>query len=80
MWKTLAGWMQAAGLGEVPRTLLYELARIKSGDVVLPESPSLRVGQTDPRPVPLPLFTPQLRFGFAVISRSPRSRPLDPLA
>ena len=44
MWKTLAGWMQAAGLGEVPRTLLYELARIKSGDVVLPESPSLRVG------------------------------------
>ena len=36
MWKTLGGWMQAAGLGEAPRTLLYEIAKIKSGDVVLP--------------------------------------------
>jgi transposase len=36
MWKTLAGWMAAAGLGDAPRTLLYELAKIKSGDVVLP--------------------------------------------
>jgi hypothetical protein len=36
MWKTLAGWMSGAGLGEAPRTLLYELAKIKSGDVVLP--------------------------------------------
>ena len=36
MWKTLAGWMAAAGLGDAPRTLLYELAKIKSGDVALP--------------------------------------------
>ncbi len=36
MWKTLAGWMSGAGLGEAPRTLLYELAKIKSGDVILP--------------------------------------------
>lgn len=36
MWKTLAGWMSGAGLGDAPRTLLYELAKIKSGDVVLP--------------------------------------------
>jgi transposase len=36
MWKTLAGWMAGAGLGDAPRTLLYELAKIKSGDVVLP--------------------------------------------
>lgn len=36
MWKTLAGWMQGAGLGDAPRTLLHELAKIKSGDVVLP--------------------------------------------
>jgi hypothetical protein len=36
MWKTLSGWMAAAGLGDAPRTLLYELAKIKSGDVVLP--------------------------------------------
>ncbi len=36
MWKTLAGWMRRAGLGDAPRTLLYDLAKIKSGDVVLP--------------------------------------------
>ncbi|MCC7086083.1 MAG: transposase, partial [Pirellulales bacterium] len=36
MWKTLAGWMRAAGLGDAPRTLLYDLEKIKSADVVLP--------------------------------------------
>lgn len=36
MWKTLAGWMKGAGLGDAPRTVLYEFAKIKSGDIVLP--------------------------------------------
>jgi hypothetical protein len=36
MWKTLAGWMRGAGLGDAPRTLLEEFARLQSGDVVLP--------------------------------------------
>ncbi len=36
LWKTLAQWMQRSGLGDAPRTLLDELAKIKSGDVVLP--------------------------------------------
>jgi hypothetical protein len=36
MWKTLAGWMKGAGLGDAPRTLLYEFAKVKSGDIVLP--------------------------------------------
>jgi len=36
LWKTLAQWMRAAGLGDAPRTLLEEFAKIKSGDVVLP--------------------------------------------
>ena len=36
LWKTLAQWMKASGLGDAPRTLLMELAKIKSGDVVLP--------------------------------------------
>jgi transposase len=36
LWKTLAGWMQRSGLGDAPRTLVEELAKIKSGDVVLP--------------------------------------------
>jgi len=35
-WKTLGQWMHQAGLGDAPRTLLLELAKIKSGDVVLP--------------------------------------------
>jgi len=36
LWKTLAQWMRASRLGDAPRTLLMELAKIKSGDVVLP--------------------------------------------
>lgn len=36
LWKTLAQWMRRAGLGDAPRTLIAELAKIKSGDVVLP--------------------------------------------
>ncbi|HKQ10657.1 MAG TPA: IS1634 family transposase [Rhizomicrobium sp.] len=43
LWKTLAQWMKAAGLGDAPRTLLMELAKIKSGDVVLPTT--TRAGQ-----------------------------------
>jgi len=35
MWKTLAQWMRGGGLGDAPRTVLEEFARIKSGDVVL---------------------------------------------
>jgi Transposase DDE domain len=36
LWKALAQWMQRSGLGDAPRTLIDELAKIKSGDVVLP--------------------------------------------
>ena len=36
LWKALAQWMRGAGLGDAPRTLLEEFAKIKSGDVVLP--------------------------------------------
>jgi transposase len=35
LWKTLTGWMGNAGLGDAPRTLLEEFAKIKSGDVAL---------------------------------------------
>jgi transposase len=40
LWKTLAGWMRNAGLGDAPRTLLEELAKLKSGDVTLTAKPS----------------------------------------
>ena len=35
LWKTLAQWMKGSGLGDAPRTLIEEFAKIKSGDVVL---------------------------------------------
>jgi transposase len=35
LWKALAQWMRRAGLGDAPRTLIEEFAKIKSGDVVL---------------------------------------------
>src|SRR5216683_608111 len=36
LWKSLEMWQQRAGLGNSPRTILEELARIQSQDVVLP--------------------------------------------
>lgn len=36
LWKTLEVWQNRAGLGNSPRTILEELARIQSHDVVLP--------------------------------------------
>lgn len=36
LWKVLAGWQAKAGLGSSPRTILEELRRIQSVDVVLP--------------------------------------------
>jgi transposase len=36
LWKTLEQWQRRAGLGQSPRTILNELQRIQSTDVVLP--------------------------------------------
>ena len=36
LWKTLEQWQSRAGLGNSPRTILDELARIHSTDIVLP--------------------------------------------
>jgi len=36
LWKTLEQWQKRAGLGNSPRTILDELARITSTDVVMP--------------------------------------------
>ncbi len=36
LWKTLEQWQRRAGLGNSPRTILDEIARIQSTDVVLP--------------------------------------------
>jgi len=36
LWKTLEQWMRTSGLGSAPRTLLNEVRRLKSTDVILP--------------------------------------------
>jgi transposase len=36
LWKTLQKWQSQAGLGDSPRTILTELSRIQSADIVLP--------------------------------------------
>ena len=36
LWKSLEMWQQRAGLGNSPRTILEELSRVQSHDVVLP--------------------------------------------
>ena len=36
LWKTLQQWQSQAGLGNSPRTILTELSRIQSADIVLP--------------------------------------------
>jgi len=38
LWKTLEKWQSLAGLGNSPRSILEELSRIQSADVVLPLS------------------------------------------
>lgn len=45
MWKTLEGWQSKAGLGSSRRTVIEELKRVQSVDVVLPveEGPELRL-------------------------------------
>src|SRR5258705_11575139 len=58
LWKSLEMWQQRAGLGNSPRTLLQELARIQSHDIVLPTATHgqirLRcVTQPDPPPAAL---------------------------
>jgi hypothetical protein len=52
LWKTLGQWMQRSGLGEAPRTLLLELAKIKSGDVVLPVRRPAHPPKGAPAPTP----------------------------
>jgi hypothetical protein len=36
LWKRLEQWQRRAGLGNSPRTILEEIGRIQSTDVVLP--------------------------------------------
>jgi len=46
MWKTLCAWMERSGLGRGVRTVLEELARLKSADVVLETTTGRKVRLT----------------------------------
>ncbi len=63
LWKSLEMWQQRAGLGNSPRTVLEELARIQSHDVVLPT--------TTHGPIP-PALRHSTRRRPSGASRSPR--------
>jgi hypothetical protein len=45
LWKTLEQWQVRAGLGNSPRTVLDELRRLQSADIVLPtaETPNREI-------------------------------------
>ena len=43
LWKCLEMWQSRAGLGNAPRTILEELARIQSHDIVLPTTTSHQI-------------------------------------
>jgi transposase len=80
LWKSLEMWQQRAGLGNSPRTILEELARIQSHDVVLPTSTHgpLRLRcVTQPDPAQAALLD---RLGIALPKRmrlaEPEWRPL----
>ena len=80
LWKSLEMWQQRAGLGNSPRTILEELARIQSHDVVLPTSThgQLRLRcVTQPDPAQTALLD---RLGIALPKRmrlaEPEWRPL----
>ena len=66
LWKSLEMWQQRAGLGNSPRTVLEELARIQSHDVVLPTTTH---GEIRLRCVTQP------DAAQAAPARSPRHRP-----
>ena len=81
LWKTLAQWMRAGGLGEAPRTLLEEFAKIKSGDVVLPtRMPDGRPGKTlRVRCVTIPDHAPKVLLNRLGLTLPQRLRYLEEL-
>src|SRR5580704_15817256 len=55
LWKSLEMWQQRAGLGNSPRTILEELVRIHSHDVVLPRPRHMARSVCVASPSPIPL-------------------------
>jgi len=73
LWKTLEMWQQRAGLGNSPRTLLEEFARIQSHDVILPIPAQGEIRHSGPVIAPPPPKAPSPRR--AIRRCVARSRP-----
>ena len=81
LWKALAQWMRGAGLGDAPRTLLEEFAKIKSADVVLPARMSDGSGRTIRlRCVTIPDDAQQVLLNRLGLTLPQRLRRLDEVA
>ena len=80
LWKTLAQWMRQSRLGDAPRTLIEELAKIKSGDVVLPARTATgRVRTIRLRCVTEPDAAQKVLLARLGLTLPRRLRPLDQL-
>lgn len=69
LWKTLECWQQRAGLGNSPRTVLEEFARIQTHDVILPTAAGAEIRLrcvTQPDPAQTALLE---RLGIALPKR-----------
>ena len=82
LWKSLEMWQQRAGLGNSPRTILEELARIQSHDVVLPTAThgQIRLRPTPPRRLCLTVLASSCPSACALPcpSGKPSLRPPEP--
>jgi transposase len=79
LWKSLEMWQSRAGLGNSPRTILEELARIQSHDVVLPTATHGQIGLhcvTQPDPAQAALLD---RLGIVLPKRMRLAEPAFPI-
>jgi transposase len=76
LWKTLQKWQSRAGLGDSPRTILTELSRIHSADIVLPLADGSR-RELRLRCVVRPEREQQLLLGRLGLTLPQRLRPPD---
>jgi len=79
LWKTLEQWMRTSGLGSAPRTLLSELRRLKSTDVILPtdQGRELRLRCVSRPDDPLAVLLYRLRIAPPSRLQPPRWLPKD---
>lgn len=78
LWKTLAQWMRPSGLGDAPRTLVSEFAKIRSGDIVLPaRSPEGAVREVRLRCVTTPDAAQKVLLNRLGLKLPTRLRPLE---